>query len=192
MKLHLGCGTVYLSDYCNVDIIGDITTNNPIATKYNSTTVNNYFKYPWGTRESNVVVVDVIDDIRELKKFQDNTIEEILTVNTIDHMKPEDFTLALRNWKRVLKTGGNLIIDIDDRQKQAEILVRANTIEEINWGIRLLYCHHRNQYDTHYWGYTPLTLKDLLKKDGWEYVWEKDNYITHDMYPNFQICVKKK
>jgi hypothetical protein len=90
-----------------------------------------------------------------------------------------------------LSPGGILIIDIDDRAKQAKILTKAKTIEEVEWAMRLIYCDHKSKGRTHFWGYTPRYLKQILIDSGFKYKWIRTDYIIHEMYPNFQICVEK-
>lgn len=188
-KLHLGNGTVYLEGWINIDLGGPLAKDNPAIVERNKTTVENYYKFPFRQNKDNNVT-DIIMDVRELD-FEENSIDEMLCVNLVDHMKKEEFVKALDNWKKVLKVGGTLIIDVDDRQKQAEILTSAETNEEIEWALRLIYCDHAREGRTHWWGYTPNYLREILEKKGFSFVWIKNNYIVHDMYPNFQICVQK-
>jgi len=189
LRLHLGNGTVYLAGWLNVDITGLLAKDNPELVEQNKTTIEKYYKYPFGKNKGNNVT-DVIMDVRKLD-FKDETVDEILNVNLIDHMKKEEFILVLTEWKRVLKPGGKLIIDVDDRQKQAEILTGAKTAAEIEWALRLIYCDHAREGRTHWWGYTPMYLKALLENAGFTHLWTRDDFIIHDMYPNFQICVQK-
>jgi len=188
-RLHLGNGTVYLKDWINIDICERLAKDFPELVERNSTTVENYYKFPFRANKDNNVT-DITMDVRKLK-FKNNSIDEMLCVNLIDHIKKEEFLEALKEWKRVLKKGGTLIIDVDDRKKQAEILTSAETIEEVEWALRLIYCDHAKEGRTHWWGYTPEYLKDILMKEGFKHVWTKTDYIVHDMYPNFQICVEK-
>lgn len=189
-RLHLGNGTVYLENWINIDLSGSLAKDNPAMVERNKTTVENYYKFPFRQNKDNNVT-DIIMDVRKLE-FDDNSIDRILCVNLIDHMKKEEFIDALKDWHRVLKTGGELIIDVDDRQKQAEILTSAETNEEIEWALRLIYCDHAREGRTHWWGYTPKYLKQLLENNGFEFCWKRTDYIVHDMYPNFQISVTKK
>jgi predicted SAM-dependent methyltransferase len=189
LKLHLGNGTVYLDRYINVDIVGKLASEYPEIADYNRTTIDRYYKFPFRQNKDNNVT-DIHMDVRNLT-FEDNSVDEILSVNLIDHMKKEDFLLTLKNWKRVLKKGGLLIIDVDDRRKQAEILTSAETNEEIEWALRLIYCDHASEGRSHFWGFTPEYLQNILEREGFEHVWTRRDYIIHDMYPNFQICVTK-
>jgi SAM-dependent methyltransferase len=189
MKLHLGNGTVYLEGWTNVDIVGKLAKDHPDIVKHNSTTVANYYKRPFRQNKDNNVT-DIIMDIRNLE-FPENSADEILSVNVIDHMKKEEFLGTLQNWKKVLKPGGNLIIDVDDRKKQAQLLASAETIEEMEWAFRLLYCDHAKPGRTHWWGYTPEYLLHILNHAGFTHVWTRNDYIAHDITTNFQICVRK-
>jgi predicted SAM-dependent methyltransferase len=189
IKLHLGNGTVYLEGWTNIDIVGKLAKDHPDIVKHNSTTIENYYKRPFRQNRDNNVT-DIIMDIRNLE-FPENSAEEILSVNVIDHMKKEEFLEALQNWKKVLKPGGLLIIDVDDRKKQAQLLASADTVEEMEWALRLLYCDHAKTGRTHWWGYTPEYLLHLLKQAGFTHKWTRNDYIHHDITTNFQICVKK-
>jgi SAM-dependent methyltransferase len=139
LKLHLGNGTVYLKGYVNIDLAGKLASLHPDIAKHNETTVDKYYKFPFRQNKDNNVT-DMHMDVRFLL-FDDASIEEILTVNLIDHLTKEDFLTALEEWKRVLRVGGKLIIDVDDRRKQAEILTSAETPAEIEWALRLIYCN---------------------------------------------------
>lgn len=189
-KLHLGNGTVYLDDYVNIDIVGELATERPDLVEHNKTTVDKYYKYPFRVNKDNFVT-DIRADVRTLPMFKDGSVEEILCVNLIDHLKKEDFIVALQEWKRVLVENGKLIIDVDDRRKQSEVLTNATTIEEVEWAMKLIYCDHASEGRTHWWGYEPGYLKNILEKAGFKYVWTKRDYIVHDTYPNFQIFVTK-
>lgn len=189
IKLHLGNGTVYLEGWINVDLTGKLASEYPELAERNKTTVEKYYKFPFRQNKNNNVT-DINMDVRKLD-FEDNYADEILCVNLIDHIKKEEFVEALKDWRRVLKEGGILIIDVDDRQKQAEILTSAETNEEIEWALRLIYCDHAAEGRTHWWGYCPSYLQNILEEAGFKFVWIKRDYIIHDMYPNFQLCVQK-
>lgn len=189
MKLHLGNGTVYLDGWVNVDIVGKLAKDYPEIADHNRTTIDKYYKFKFRQNKDNNVT-DMIMDVRKLD-FKNDSVDEILCVNLIDHLKKEEFIKALKEWKRVLKTGGKLIIDVDDRAKQAEILTGAKTQEEVDWALRLIYCDHAKEGRTHLWGYTPKYLKEILDDVGFTHKWTRNDYIVHDITSNFQICAVK-
>jgi predicted SAM-dependent methyltransferase len=191
-KLHLACGSVYLDGYVNIDIVG---TKDPAVIEKNRTTLDKYYTRPYsrgfvGRDIRPQVAVDVIADVLDLP-FSDNSIDEILTVNLLDHLRRQDIDRALGEWRRVLKPKGKLIIDLGDIRGNAEEILKAKTQEEYEWAIRLFYCHSRDPYDSHRWGYTGDYLKEILTNKGFKHIWTKSDYIVH-AYPSFQICVEKE
>ncbi len=190
MKLHLGNGTVYLDGWVNIDLGGELAADRPDLVEHNRTTVDKYFKYKYPENISNKVT-DIHVDMRNLSAYADNSVDEMLSVNTISHIPKEECLAMLREWHRALKPGGTLIIDNADRKKQAQLLVDATTFEETDWALRLFYCHHKTELDIHHWGFTPTYLQKLLEDIGFKHLWTRTDYIVHDMSDNFQICVTK-
>jgi predicted SAM-dependent methyltransferase len=193
MKLHLACGSVYLKDYINIDIKGDLAVDNPELVTENITTVDKYFKKTYvkkilGHNSRGRIVVDILANVKNLP-FEDDSVEEILSANLIDHIRLQEIPQLLNEWHRVLAPGGKLIIDVGDAVGNAQMLVDAKTEEELEWALRLMYCHSRDEYDSHRWGYTAKYLTSILQKYGFNYLWDRTDYIEH-VYPSFQLCVE--
>lgn len=194
VKLHLACGPVYLKGWINIDAKGELVNKRSDLVKTNSTTIKNYFKNSYvrkafGHNKRGKIVVDLKCNVLNLP-FEDNSVDEILSVNLINHLKFQDFPKMIEEWNRVLRPGGTLITDVDDIMGHAKKLVKAKTKEEFEWVMRCIYCHARDKYDHHYWGFTPVYLKGLLKEYGFAHVWTKRDFIKH-VYSSFQMCVKK-
>lgn len=196
-KLHLGCGSVYLYGYTNIDAVGISPDKRPELLQTNATTIDKYFKHPYriipfGEVHEKSTLVDKQLDVKDLSIFSDNSIDEILSVNLINHLRFQDFSTTMKEWHRVLKPNGKLIIDIDDVVKMSQNVVEAKTKEEFEKALRYLYCHSRDQYDVHHWGYTEEYLKQLLEPIGFNFEWRNDEYIHHDAdYPRFLVCFTK-
>jgi hypothetical protein len=73
----------------------------------------------------------------------------------------------------------------------AELLVAATDRDQLEWALRLMYCHSRDPYDSHHWGYTPEYLEELMAEWGFAQVWTRRDYIVH-VYPSFQSCFVKE
>lgn len=195
-RLHLACGPVYLKNWINIDAKGELATENKELVKENITTIKHYFKKPYvkkilGHNKRGKIVVDIKADVLKLDMFEDETVDEILSVNLIDHLRFQDLPSALAEWNRVLKFGGKLIIDVGDVIGAAKMLIKAKTVDDTEWALRLIYCHSRDKYDSHHWGYFPKYLNWFMKShSAFEEVWRKKNFIKH-VYPNFQMCFKK-
>lgn len=82
LKLNLGCGNKRLDGYVNVDF------------------PDNYSKKP----------PDVSCDIRELP-YEDNSVDEVLAVHVIEHFHLWEVPDILKEWTRVLKPGGQMILE---------------------------------------------------------------------------------
>lgn len=97
MKLNLGCGADLLHDYLNVDI------HKPKRSKTGENA--DQFKF----HQSSVT---------ELFWLEDNSVFEIRAKDIIDHIHWKDLEPTFREWNRVLKIGGKLILrDILDFEK---------------------------------------------------------------------------
>lgn len=195
LKLHVGCGGVYLEGYLNIDAVGVDAKTHKDQLEINKTTLDKYFKKPYKKKQfahnaSVKNVVDVKAKCDDLNMFKDQTVDEILSVNLIDHFRFQDLPKVIKEWHRVLKPGGKLIVDVGDVIGNAKMLIEAKTKEETEWALRLMYCHSRNIYDSHHWGYSAKYLESLMKEWGFKQEWTKTDFIEH-VYPSFQSCFIK-
>lgn len=198
MNLHLGCGTVYLDGWLNVDYFGVGRSAAPSSYQENVTDIQHYYRYPYkpapfGEKpHKRQVIVDVRADATKLP-FQNDSVDRILSVNFINHVRFQDFQGMIHDWHRVLKTDGTLIIDVDDVVGMCRNVVNANTMKELEKALRYLHCHSRTSFDSHLWGYTEEYLTYLLEPVGFKFAWRNDEYIHHDAdYPRFLAAYTKK
>ena len=183
----MGCGVSYLKGYINVDAHGVLVKDDPEKKERNETTVKSYYKFPFGLHkpDGNETVCDLKCDVKDLP-FEDNSIDEILTVNLVEHWPLRGFIEAVKEWHRVLKPGGTLIIDTPDVIRTANLLKTAKNYREFDLYLGWIYCHSRSEWDLHGWGYTSKYLNYLLEPLGYKFVKRDDDYIKHDAgYPHF-------
>jgi SAM-dependent methyltransferase len=192
LKVHLGCGEVYLSGWVNVDAVGELASEHPDLVAEKATDLANYYTRPYERRlfghdKRGRNVVDVHATATDLSMFPDSSVDTLLTVNLIDHLRFQDLPAAVAEWRRALKPGGELIIDVGDVRGNAEMVVAAQGADDLEWALRLMYCHSRDQFDSHHWGYTPIYLEELMAKWGFTQLWTRRDFIDH-VYPAFQSC----
>ena len=100
VKLHLACGPIYLKGYINIDAKGILAKENPTLTSQNSTTRSHYYKNPYikrilGHDKRGKIAVDVQANVLSLPMFNDCSVDEIINVNLIDHLRFQDFPKAI-------------------------------------------------------------------------------------------------
>jgi predicted SAM-dependent methyltransferase len=100
IKLNLGCGDKILPGYINVDVASERAGKKP----------------------------DVISDIRKLT-FNDNYADEILSVHVIEHFWRWEVSDILKEWIRVLKPGGKLILECPNLQAACEEFLKSPEIK---------------------------------------------------------------
>ena len=61
----------------------------------------------------NVPGVDVVADVAHLP-FKDNSIDECIAYNILEHFAPDRIHAVLKEWHRVLKPGGKLRVGVPD------------------------------------------------------------------------------
>jgi len=199
MKLHLGCGDIYLDGWINVDVKSPNTylaKTNKEKADYNRTTIDDYYKYdywktkPTTTRNKKFTVVDEYWNLLEIPyPYDDDSIEEILIVGAFEHFSKEEGEELLREWYRILKPQGRLYIDIPDLYGTFKMFFDADTLEEMDWAVRLVYGSQKNKYSFHKWGYNFYTLSDICKEIGFRETEEVD-IIKHE-YPMFMLKAVK-
>ena len=97
VKLNLGCGDKILSGYVNVDVAESRVGKRP----------------------------DVLCDLHRLASFEDNSADEILSVHVVEHFWRWEVVDVLKEWVRVLKPGGLMILECPE----PEIRVRNLPIQ---------------------------------------------------------------
>lgn len=188
MKIHLGCGCVYLKDYVNVDAFPNyIIPNVPQKfLKQNTTTFDNYYKHGFN-EGSHVCVADVAATLDKLP-FKDGSSEEVILFHVLEHIPLLDVGIVLKEIYRVLKKGGKFIVAVPDTKETARKLAEAETEEDEEWYIRLLYGTQRNKWSHHYCGYTGKSLKELLLKYNFDNFEDLPNI---NFYPAIHLQCKK-
>lgn len=145
LKLNLGCGDKILEGYINVDIAPSRSGKRP----------------------------DIICDLRNLAVFKPDTVSEILSIHVFEHFWRWEVDDILREWIRVLKPNGVLILECPNLISACEALLADPVVAagEGNEGQRSMWVFYgdpkwRDPLMVHRWGYTPDSLSRLLRKSG--------------------------
>lgn len=144
MKLNIGCGHRRMEGYTGVDAV-----ERPGA--------------------------DIIAPAHNIP-LADGCADEILAIHLLEHLLPWEAPLALREWHRLLKFGGRLVLELPNLRKCCENVISGRAGKHPNqlgmWG---LFGDNRleDPFMMHRWGYTPETLSDLLRTEGFTVLGER-------------------
>ncbi len=144
MKLNLGCGDKILEGYVNVDVAESRGGKKP----------------------------DVLCDLRKLD-FEDGSADEILAVHVVEHFWRWEVADILREWVRVLKPGGRMILECPNLISACEALLKdPDTLsgpgKEGQTTMWVFYGDPawKDPLMIHRWGYTPKSLAQLMFSVG--------------------------
>jgi predicted SAM-dependent methyltransferase len=184
MKLHLGCGTVYLDGFINVDIEADghcLALNPNKDIEENRTTLGEYYKdkvekddFLEKRYKERKVIADVFCDVRHLP-YEKDSIEMIVAVQLVEHFTMPEVRKMLRHWYHLLEEGGRLYIDVPDLEGNIDLWNKTTGVtsqpyslirKERDWVIRLLSGSHRSEYHVHKSHFTEETLTEILEDVG--------------------------
>lgn len=188
MKLHIGCGTIYLKDYINIDASPHYLTSDAPAEVLvqNTTTLDKYYKHEFGGG-SGLCVADMEAKINKLP-IGDAKADEVILIQVLEHIPAYKVGAVLTEIHRVLKLGGVFIIGVPDLKETVKILAEAETPEEEDWGIRLIYGTQRNEFSHHFCGYTKRSLKETLSLYGFG---DFEDIPNINFYPSIYLKAHK-
>ncbi len=145
LRLNLGCGDKILPGYVNVDVAPARAGRAP----------------------------DVICDLHKLDPFDADAADEVLAVHVVEHFWRWEVVAVLREWLRVLKPGGRMIIECPNLLTACEELLRdpGRAAGPGREGQRTMWVFYgdpgwRDPLMCHRWNYTPQSLRALLEEAG--------------------------
>jgi hypothetical protein len=180
LRLHVGCGTVYLDGYVNLDLevpgYSFLASERPDLLEANRTTVDRYYKQEesratleGGRREPQHCVVDRYAPVDALP-YGAGSADEIRTVQVLEHVSMRETPIVLRHWYEVLKPGGLLHLDVPDFEETARQLLAQTDESSKDWYYRLIYGSQKNAHAYHRNGFSPARVERMLREAGFREV----------------------
>jgi len=194
-RVHIGCGSVYLRDWINVDVKGPRTflaKDRPDLVEALGTTDEHYYARHQDKTIETVrqgpldqdYVCDVYGSFVALPMpYWD--ADEVLARHSFEHLSFNEARAALDTLDSVMKVGAILRIDVPDHE--ATLRLYKETGDEFY--IRHLLGPRRNEYGFHMMSYTRETLRNLVEDHGFVLVEEEPNI---HFYPAFCLKFEKR
>lgn len=202
-KLHLGCGTVYLTPsvatdpvdgWLNVDLPGPrmmLAKDSPELVERLSTTPDKYYLRhvenvntmrpgPHGR----VGVCDRYGDARRIQE-PDDSFDAVVARHVIEHLSVNELRMLLSECERVLTEDGILRLTVPDPDGTITELIRTKCDP---FYARHLFGTRQDDVGYHLVGYTREGLRKIVEEHGLEFVREEPNI---NFYPAFTLVWKK-
>lgn len=126
--------------------------------------------------------VDIVDDIRALKKFPAGSASEIYACHVLEHFSHDEIIPILKRWFEVLAPGGVIRISVPDLDRIVKIYAdnpkHFNTPGNSPW-VGLIYGGQSTPYDYHKTGFNFCWLSNLMRQCGFE------NFTEYQHEPHF-------
>lgn len=152
MRLNLGCGRHVLDGWTNIDV--QPSSQAPRAP-------------------------DILCDLKSIP-LPDGCAEEAMAIHVFEHFYFWETPGVLLEWRRLLRPGGVLVLELPDLMKCCRNVLEGATLKKGGkdpnqlgmWG---LYGDPREHdpYMVHRWGWAPATLRALLEVSGFTGVREE-------------------
>lgn len=130
---------------------------------------------------------DLVCDIRNLP-FPDGSAAHIESYHVIEHVPHVEVQAMLREWHRVLKPGGTMVVECPDFDEAVREYIRGNEARIYN-----IFGLQRFKGDFHLYGYNQRRLREVLEACGFEAVEFKEPQDYHkDLEPCMRAEARKR
>jgi predicted SAM-dependent methyltransferase len=121
-------------------------------------------------------------DIGDLSMFADKSVEEIYSSHTLEHVSKREVIPVLKEWRRVLRPGGLLVIEVPDLAWVCQNWLRRLTDD---WHMDAIFGSQDDEGQYHKTGFTVEILQRDLKAAGFRtsnaiwFVWNHEQQSIH-------------
>ena len=136
--------------------------------------------------------IDVQADCRFLP-FRTNVFDGIIARQIVEHLPREQHEFVIREWRRVLKYDGAIIVEVPDLEKVCKYYFENYLGERDNYWYDCIYGRRSFPGDEHVSGLTHRSLTDLLLENGyhnldWTIYWDEKEWQN---MPYMAVFAKK-
>jgi len=137
--------------------------------------------------------VDLVFDIRKKFPMDDGVIAEIFSAATLEHFRKHHNEHILREFHRVLQSGGFLRVSTPDIEAIARVLLDGGDLDKANQHFFGKFkSEDTDDFDVHKWMYPASEMIRVLEEIGFTDVKQVENDTgLHDAELNYLITAKK-
>lgn len=112
--------------------------------------------------------VDHVGNAMDLRRFPDASFDSLYASHILEHFDYQgDLLKTLREWRRVLKPGGELLISVPDMETLSRLWLEAEpSLSERILLMRMIFGGHMDRYDYHLVGFDFSILAAYLSEAG--------------------------
>lgn len=111
---------------------------------------------------------DIVADVRALPQ-EDDSVDEAMAIHVLEHIPRWDAEKTVAEWRRVLKPGARLIVEVPDLLKCCEAILAGKDDRMGMWGL-FGDPSYQSELMVHRWAYSGEELAHLLKAAGFSRV----------------------
>jgi len=128
-------------------------------------------------------------DVRDLSYFKTGSVDEVFSSHLLEHFSPYHVMALLREWNRVLKPGGKLILELPDIEECCRAYAGSSKQNKYNM-LTNIYGATETVVVPHLYGWDFELLSDHLSWAGFKNMVKKPQEIYHSGY-NMRIEAEK-
>jgi predicted SAM-dependent methyltransferase len=123
--------------------------------------------------------VDEINNIRFLRNYKNNTVDEIYACHVLEHFSRWEYKDVLKRWFEILKPGGQLRLAVPDFSSICSYYIKTGDLKSL---IGLMYGGQDYDENYHYVTFDYDTLSNDLKEIGYSTTteWDTEKYDSDD------------
>ena len=123
---------------------------------------------------------DIVGDMQSMPMIRDNSVDAVFSSHNIEHLYHHEVLPTLREFHRVIKKGGHVLLKCPDLQQIARLIAEDRLMDpvfsppagpiapiDMVYGYRVSLAKGKD-YMAHKTGFTPSSLKDLLERAGFQ------------------------
>jgi predicted SAM-dependent methyltransferase len=118
--------------------------------------------------------------------YLDNTVDEIWSSHLLEHLYKKQVAPTLKEWYRVLKTGGKLTVRVPDLEWCCNWWLSHQTM---GWDLDIIYGGQSREGEAHHTGFNEKIMKDYLHEAKFRII-KMEELRTHGQKTLSFECIK--